>query len=130
MAESGMKILWVEDDKFLGDLVAKRLADNGYDVMHESTGEDAVKRLEKETPEVALVDILLPEMDGYEVVKNIRANEKTKDIPVIFFTNLATKEDIEKGYSVGADRFLVKSNIIPDEIVTEIESVLKEKGIK
>lgn len=127
-AQGGKKVLWIEDDKFLGDLITKKLSNSGFQVMHEETGEAALKRLESDLADIALVDILLPEMDGFEIVTKMKENEKTKNIPVIFFTNLATKEDIEKGYSVGADRFLVKSNMIPDEIVTEIENLLKEKG--
>lgn len=126
--QGSKKVLWIEDDKFLGDLITKKLSNSGFTVMHESTGESALKRLESEMADIALVDILLPEMDGFEIVTHMKENEATKNIPVIFFTNLATKEDIEKGYSVGADRFLVKSNMIPDEIVTEIQNLLKEKG--
>lgn len=123
-----INILWVEDDEFLGDLITKKLSNNNFTVMHEATGEDALRRLETDKPDVALVDILLPEMDGFELVTQMKARDDMKNIPVIFFTNLATKEDIEKGYSIGADRFLVKSNMIPDEIIGEIHALLKEKG--
>ncbi|OHA20546.1 MAG: hypothetical protein A2836_01170 [Candidatus Taylorbacteria bacterium RIFCSPHIGHO2_01_FULL_45_63] len=120
----GKKLLWVEDDNFLSDLVAKKLAAEKCVLFHASNGEEAVKIFETETPDVVLLDILLPGIDGFEILKKIRANEKTKNTPVIILSNLGQKTDLEKGKELGATKFLIKATVNLDEIVGEIKKTL------
>jgi DNA-binding response OmpR family regulator len=119
-----VKVLWVEDDQFLSGLIAKKLTSQGFDLEHASTGEQAVNLVKEKKPDVVLLDILLPEMSGFEVLAKIKADPETQNIPVILFSNLGQKEDIDKGLSLGASKFLVKSNMVPDEIAGHIREVL------
>jgi len=127
-ALSGKKIMWVEDDKFLSDIIARKLSVQGCALAHATDGEEALRLLEKESPDLILLDILLPGMDGYELLKRVREGARTKRTPVILLSNLGQKEDIEKGKSLGAARFLIKAMVTLDEIVEEIKAVLKETG--
>lgn len=123
---SGKKIMWVEDDKFLSDIIARKLSTHGCQLFHATEGESALKMLEKERPDLVLLDILLSGIDGFEILRRIKGNAGTKAIPVILLSNLGQKDDIEKGKSLGAARFLVKATVTLDEIIEEIGAVLKE----
>ncbi|MDO8594411.1 MAG: response regulator [bacterium] len=127
---SGKKIMWVEDDKFLSDIIARKLSAQGCVLSHATEGEEALRLLEKEQPDLILLDILLPGLSGFEILTRIMANEKTKHIPVILLSNLGQKADIEKGKSLGAVRFLIKATVTLDEIVEEIKTVLREVHAK
>lgn len=124
----GKKIMWVEDDKFLSDIIARKLSAQGSALVHASDGETALKLLETESPDVVLLDILLSGIDGYEILKRMKASEKMKHIPVILLSNLGQKSDVEKGKTLGAARFLIKATVTLDEIVEEIKTVLKENS--
>jgi len=122
--ENTKKVLSVEDDKFLSSLVARKLSAAGYEMSHASKGEEALKMVKEQKPSLVLLDILLPEMSGFEVLEKIKADPETKNIPVILFSNLGQKEDIDKGLKLGAEKFIVKATVVLDDIVNEIESVL------
>ncbi|KKU97150.1 MAG: Response regulator receiver, CheY-like protein [Parcubacteria group bacterium GW2011_GWC2_48_17] len=122
----GKKIMWVEDDKFLSEIIARKLVQHGCVLFHAAEGVEAFRIFGKEKPDLILLDILLSGMDGFEILKRIKEDEKTKHIPVILLSNLGQKEDIEKGKSLGAARFLVKAMVTLDEIIEEINAVLKE----
>ncbi|KKW10348.1 MAG: Response regulator receiver, CheY-like protein [Parcubacteria group bacterium GW2011_GWA2_49_9] len=122
---SGRKIMWVEDDKFLSDIIARKLSMQGCALLHATEGEEALRILEKEAPDLILLDILLSGINGFEILKRIKSNEKTKQIPVILLSNLGQKEDVEKGKELGAAQFLIKATVTLDEIVDEIKLLLK-----
>ncbi len=119
------KVLIVEDDEFLRSLNAKRLETEGFKVVVAVDGQNAIDLIPKEMPNLIFLDLLLPGIDGFEVLKKIKADEKTKDIPVIVFSNLGQKEDIEKAHNLGAIDFLVKANFTLDDVVLKIKEVLK-----
>ncbi len=127
---AGKKIMWVEDDKFLSEIIARKLSMQGCVLFHATEGTEALKILEKEELDLILLDILLSGIDGFEILKRIKSGEKTKHIPVILLSNLGQKEDIEKGKMLGAARFLIKAMMTLDEIVEEIKTVLKEASNK
>ncbi len=121
---SGKKILWVEDDRFLKDIVTLRLSNEGCQLLHAGDETEALAFIEKETPDIVLLDILLPGSDGFEILRKIKANEKWKKVPVVLLSNLSQKADIDKGKELGAVKFLVKSTVTLDEIINEIRSVI------
>ena len=123
---SGRKIMWVEDDKFLSDIIARKLSLQGCALVHATEGEEALKLLQSENPDLILLDILLSGIDGFEILKRIKENPKTKHIPIILLSNLGQKSDVDKGKALGAARFLIKASVTLDEIVEEIKRVLKE----
>lgn len=123
-ALSGKKIMWVEDDKFLSDLISRKLSSVDCVMLHSTNGEDALALLEKETPDIILLDILLPGMNGFEVLEKLKANQKTRNVPVILLSNLGQQGDIEKAEKLGAKKFLIKATVTLDEILAEIKKAL------
>lgn len=124
---NGLKVLWVEDDSFLAEFISKTLKSAGAEINYNNTGEQAIEKVGLEEFDVALVDILLPGVDGWDVITKIRSTEKTKGIPIIVFSNLGRQEEVNKGIELGADRFIVKSSIHPRELVAEINKAIKAK---
>ncbi len=123
---SGKKILWVEDDKFLSDVVTRKLSTEGCKLSHATSGEEAFASVEQERPDIILLDILLSGMDGFEILKKLKENDKVKDVPVILLSNLGQKSDIDKGKELGAEKFLIKASMNLDEIVMEIKRTLQK----
>lgn len=121
----GKKILWVEDDAFLTDIISKKLSIQNLSLTHATSGEQAIELIEKGTPDVIMLDILLPGMSGLQLLEKIRQDDRWKTVPVIMLSNFAQKEDIEKAKSLGSAKFLVKATLTLDEIIAEIAPVLK-----
>lgn len=126
----GRKIMWVEDDEFLSEIIARRLVEHGCILLHATEGAEALRILGKEMPDLILLDILLSGMDGFEILKKIKEDARTRHIPVILLSNLGQKADIEKGKALGCARFLVKAMVTLDEIIKEMKEVLKEASSK
>lgn len=120
------KILIIEDDSFLQGLEAGKLGKEGYEVITASSGEEAMKRVEEPDIDIVLLDLILPNFDGFEILKKIRETEKIKDIPVIVFSNLSEEKNVEKSKELGATDFMVKSNFTLDELVKHINTILKK----
>ena len=112
------KILFVEDEPSLQKAISEVLIQEGFEVLSASDGEEGLKATKEEKPDLILLDLILPKKDGFEVLKELKADEKLKDIPVIVLTNLEGVGDVEKALSLGAKTYLVKANY-------EIEDVLK-----
>ena len=122
----GVKVLLVEDDSFLRDVCYKKLIKEGFNVAAAVDGEEALKKVESFMPEIVLLDIILPAIDGFEVLKEIRShkNKLIKNVPVIMLTNLGQEEDSRKALDLGANDYLVKAHFTTDEIVEKIKSRL------
>lgn len=121
------RIMIVEDDSFVMDIYETKLSQSGFDVILAVNGLEAVKKLEKEAdlPDLILLDIIMPYMDGLEVLKKIKGIDKLKNIPVVLLTNLSQKEEIEKGMKLGASDYLIKSHFTPSEVLEKINNYLK-----
>jgi len=118
------KILIVEDDNFLRSLTAKRLEKEGYVVAVAVDGESALVTAKDEQPDLILLDLLLPGLDGFAVLGKLKADADLKKVPVIVFSNLGQKEDIEKAKLLGADQFLIKANFTLDDVMDKIKAEL------
>ena len=117
-------ILLVEDDEFLAELYATKLNLEGFEVSLASDGEKGLKLIKEKNPDLVLLDIIMPKMDGFEVLKQIKADKKTKSIPVILLTNLSQKDEVKKGLELGAVDYLIKAHFMPSEVVKKIKSAL------
>lgn len=117
-------LLLVEDDSFLIDILIQKFEADNYNVLHASNGKEAVRKAHDEEPDMILLDIVLPGMNGFEIIKKLKDDETTSDIPVAFLSNLGQKEDIEKGKKLGAVDFIVKANHSLDEIVDRASKIL------
>ncbi len=118
-------ILIIEDDDFLQGLEAKKLKKEGYDVLTASNSVEAFKILNANTkPDMVLLDLLLPDVDGFMILKKIREDENLKRIPVIVFSNLSEEKDIEEANKLGISEFMVKSNFTLDELAEKIKVLI------
>jgi DNA-binding response OmpR family regulator len=121
------KILLVEDEKTLSDMYKTKFEKEGFKVVPVLTGEAVSDFAEKECVDIVLLDIILPKVDGFSALEDLKKNVKTKNIPVVMLTNLGQDEDILKGKKLGAEDYLVKSNLTPAQVVDKIKAILKIK---
>jgi len=121
------KILIVEDDKFLRELISKKLKDEGYQLAQAIDGEEGVVKAKEVSPDLILLDLILPGIDGFEVLSRIKKDSSVSSIPVIILSNLGQKEEIERGIKLGAIDFLIKAHFTPGEIIEKIKEILKQK---
>jgi CheY-like chemotaxis protein len=120
------KVLIVEDDEFLRALAAKRLEKEGYAVAAAVDGTSALGVAKEAQPDLIVLDLLLPGQDGFEVLEKIKAEETLKAVPVIVFSNLGQKEDIDRANYLGAANFLVKSNFTLDDLIEKVREQLNK----
>lgn len=119
------KVLLIEDDPFLIDIYATKLEEKGFEVLVAVNGEEAVLKVSEENFDLVLLDIVLPQLDGWEVLEKIKSNPKFKDLKVIILSNLGQKEEVEKGLNLGAVKYLIKAHYTASEVVEEINKILK-----
>lgn len=119
-------ILVVEDDKFLRELITRKLSEEGYNTIEAVDGEDGARKIKEEMPDLVLLDLILPGMDGFEVLANIKQDPKTSPVPIIVFSNLGQTEDVEKGMKLGAIDYMVKAHFTPVEIIEKVKKALGE----
>lgn len=124
MADKKIKILLVEDDPFLLSMYSTKFELENFEVITAEDGDKGLKLATREIPDVILLDILLPKMDGFEVLKELKNNQKTSPIPVILLTNLSQKNELEQGLNLGAEDYLIKAHFMPTEVVDKIKKVL------
>jgi CheY-like chemotaxis protein len=118
-------ILVIEDDKFLRELMVRKIVSEGYNSLESETGEEGLEKIKKEKPDLVLLDIVLPGIDGIEVLKKAKENPETKAIPIVILSNLAGPEEIERGLKLGAVDYLIKAHMTPREIVEKAKVYLK-----
>jgi DNA-binding response OmpR family regulator len=121
-----IKILIIEDDLFLLGMYATKFELEGLTVFTADTGEKGLTISSKEKPDVILLDIILPGIDGFEVLKALKSDKNTKNIPVILLTNLSQKNEVERGLSLGAVDYLIKAHFMPSEVVDKIKKIIKK----
>jgi DNA-binding response OmpR family regulator len=120
------KILIVEDDRFLRELMVRKLKMENFEVVEAEDGAEGLKKIKEEKPDLVLLDLILPEMDGFEVLEQKRKDEEIKDIPVIILSNLGQKEEIDRGLQLGAKDYLVKAHFSPSEIIEKVKLFLQK----
>lgn len=118
------RVLLVEDDSFLRDLLSQKMRKEKFQVIEAVDGEDGLKKTVSEKPHIVLLDLILPGADGFETLRRIRGEESVAKVPIIILSNLGQKDDIEKGMQLGATDYLVKAHNTPGEIIDKIRSVL------
>ena len=124
MTDQAKKILCIEDDTFLLNLISGKFTDAGIIALGAHTGTEGLLLSLSQNPDLILLDLMLPDTSGLTVLDQLKTEEKTKDIPVIIFSNLGARTEIETGLAHGAHTYLVKSNTLPGELVDAISGVL------
>ncbi len=120
------KILLAEDDKFISLAYRDGFKRAGFEVVWASDGKEAVEKAQKEKPDLIILDLIMPTMNGFEALEKIKADKDIKNIPVIIMSNLGQETDIQKGRELGAVDYLIKSNFSMKEVVSKIEKYLKK----
>ena len=123
-AKKPVKILWVEDDKFLSDILSKKFLSLGYNLIKANNGTEALRLVENETPDIVMLDIVMPDLNGFDVLQKLKMQDKFKKTPVIMLSNLSSPSDIEKSKKLGAIGFIVKAAVSLDEIVEQVQKVV------
>jgi len=117
-------ILLIEDDEFLAELYSTKLKLEGFTVVLANDGEKGWKLAQEKLPDLILLDIIMPKMDGFEVLKKLKGHKATKTVPVILLTNLSQKDEVKKGLELGAVDYLIKAHFMPSEVVKKIKEIL------
>lgn len=119
------KILVIEDETTLQNTMSEYLRDENFEVVSALDGEQGTTLAKLEIPDLILLDIILPKKDGYKVLEEIKADKKTRNIPVILLTNLESMNDIQKAFEKGATTYLIKSDYKLEDVVKKIKETLK-----
>jgi len=118
-------ILIIEDDKFLRELIVQKLVKEGCNTSEAIDGEEGIKKVKEEKPDLVLLDLILPGIDGFEVLSKMKEDPALAQIPVIILSNLGQKDDVEKGLKLGAVDYLIKAHFTPGEIIDKVKNALK-----
>lgn len=125
MATKTYKVVLVEDEKMLADMYATKFMMEGFETSKAYDGAAGLELAKKVKPDIILLDVIMPKLDGFAVLKQLKEDDSVSDIPVILLTNLGQDEDIKKGKQLGAADYFVKANHTPAEVVMKIRDVLK-----
>ncbi len=121
------KILLIEDVEFLRHVFMKPLMGEGYDVIGVGSAEEGLDRLKDQAPDLIILDLYLPQMNGFDFLKLVKADPARAGTPVLILSGLEEKEDIRKGLELGAQEFVVKANLSPYDLVTKVRRMLAAK---
>ncbi|OGY94172.1 MAG: hypothetical protein A2406_01690 [Candidatus Komeilibacteria bacterium RIFOXYC1_FULL_37_11] len=126
-SDKKIKILLIEDEEMLANMYEVKFKNEGFDLEKALDGAEGLAKAKANVPDFILLDIIMPKMDGFSVLKALKDDPATKNVPVILLTNLGQEEDVEKGKELGAVGYLVKANITPSEVVAEVKKKLGKK---
>lgn len=127
MAEEKGKILVVEDEEILLTALKEELLSGGYEVEEAADGVEGLEKVKIFKPGLILLDLLMPKMDGMEMLQKLKADQETRDIPVVILTNLSDYEKISEALSLGAMDYLVKANYKLEDLLEKVRTVLARK---
>jgi len=122
------KILLIEDEDFLRRIFKSRLVGEGYEVTDVGSAEKGLEWLKESVPDLIILDLYLPQMNGFEFLKYLKANPARRNIPVLILSGLGQEADIHKGLELGAQAFIIKTNVKPPELLKKIRQMLTAKG--
>ena len=120
------KVLLVEDDPFLIDIYSQKFEKSEIELSLARSGAEAMEFLKNQKPDLMLLDVVLPHLAGWEILEKIKKDPQMKDLRVIILSNLSQQAEVEKGLSLGAEKYMIKSQFTPAEIVATVEKMLKD----
>lgn len=124
MADHAKKVLVIEDEKAIRSMYDTSLKNNGYAAITAPDGEAGLAAAAAEQPDVILLDVMMPKLDGWAVLESLKGDPKTKDIPVVMLTNLGQDEDRTRGQQLGAVDYWVKADLTPMQINEKLKQIL------
>lgn len=125
MEETKKKILIIEDDNMISSMYRAKFESDGYDIILAKDGANGLELAKKKMPDIILLDVILPQVDGFSVLQELKKDSKTKNIPVMMLTNLGTEEDKAKGEMYGVADYLVKAKFTPGQVSERVSKILK-----
>ena len=128
--ETAKSILIVEDEPLLSNLLKQRLEKEGYIVAQAQDGQEALEKIKEQTPNLILLDIILPKVSGFEFLEKVRENPQMEEMPVIVISNLGQESDIQKGQSLGAVGYFVKAHVSIEDLVGQVKQFLESGGVR
>jgi len=126
MQQRKRTVVLVEDDPLLVDIYSTKFQEKGFDATVVDHGGKAVEVVQSVGPDVVVLDIVLPEQDGWEILHSLKRIAKLKNTKVIILSNLGQKEEVEKGLKLGAASYLIKAHYTPSQVVDEIEKIMED----
>ncbi|MBM2821097.1 MAG: hypothetical protein HW405_857 [Candidatus Berkelbacteria bacterium] len=123
----GKTVLLVDDDLTLREMYEERMKAEGFNIIQASNGEEALKKAAEAKPHIILLDIMMPKVNGFDVLKDLKNNPELKDIPVIILTALIQDVDRVQGKKLGAADYIVKSETMPGEVIVKIKNAIGTK---
>lgn len=118
------RVLIVEDDSYISDMYRIKLESECFEVEVSADGQAGLDSMVANRPDLVLLDVVMPKMDGFAVLQKIRKNPDFKDMPIVMLTNLGQKESVEKGLLMGANGYIIKAHFTPSEVVEKIKEFL------
>ena len=118
------KIMIVDDDSMISDIYQKKFSDQGFDVLVATSGEQALEMAKKEKIDLVVLDLLIPRLDGFEVIKQLRGGNYAKDMKIIVSSNLSEKSNRDRAFELGADDFIIKAQFTPSQLVEKIKKII------
>jgi len=120
------KVLIIEDDDFLVQIYATKLEMENFSVIMATDGAKGLKLALKDKPDLVLLDLNLPVMDGFQVLEELKRNKDTHGIPVLVLTNYGQKENVDRCLNLGAEDYLIKAHFVPSEVIARIKKIIGE----
>jgi len=122
------KILIIEDDPFLSEMYTAKLIKGGFTVEVAADGKKGIEKAKKMKPDLILLDIVLPKMDGFDLLEKIKKDSELKETIVVLLTNLGQKKEVEKGLALGADEYVIKAHFTPTAVVARVKEIIAGSG--
>ena len=126
MTDTKLKILLIEDEEMLATMYSTKFKKEDFGIEVALNGEDGLIKAKENKFDIILVDIIMPKLDGFAVLKELRTMEEYKEIPIFMLTNLGQDEDMEKGKKLGATDYLIKANFTPSQVLEKIKSAINK----
>lgn len=122
-SESAPKILIIDDDPFILEMYVLKFKEHNFQVETASNGQEGLAKAKEYRPDLLLLDIVMPALDGFDILQQIKKNS-SPDMKIVLLTNLGQKEDVERGMQLGADDYIIKAHFTPSEVVEKVKALL------
>ena len=120
------KILIIEDDQYLSEMYKMKFESEGYQIIITDSGIQGIELAKQEQPDLILLDLVLPKIDGYQILNRLRKDVKTKKLKVYILSNLGQDNEISRGLKCGADGYFVKSDLTPRQLINKVEQIFNK----
>jgi adenylate cyclase len=122
---SKKKVLWVEDDRLIGSILSKKIVSSGFDLFHARTGEEALEMIKSITPDIIVVDLVLPNVSGFDFIAEVKKDSRVNNIPIMILSNLSKQSDMERAKELGVRKYIVKASASLDKIIEEMRGTCR-----